>query len=620
MQISKSTKVLLFFVFCGWHSIGHSITINLFRVNNNVEGPSTSVGGGSFDGVVRAAADYWQGVFKGQESINISYGWGANSDLGSTNPFTNTITFGKDRSDWFIDPTPYRNEEFTIIDTSTKNLGGGAMNIQRSLSGTSGAIDLYTVALHEIGHALGFKTPGPATLDISDGYVDIKSPLPFAGSRLPSDRISPHFKVSELPDTLMAGAPSKGQRILPSQADIVAIAQFGDYAKTKLGAEILVGGTTVLGDEFSTLQIGFGGRGRMSVDGGGKTTVLDLRIGGGPNSPGSVTITGDGSTVASFQVLVGVYSSGELSILDGGVLRNRAANYTTQIGNQGPGADGTLLVSGAGSLYDFSGGTIQIGGQARGTANISFGGKVITQYTLVSSDGKILVSGSGSEWTSTQAINVGSYSSSKTCCATISVMNGGIVRSPLIIVESGGRIGGNGQIVGDLKLDGGVLLPGASPGVLAIEGNLVLMSGVLELEMEGSMHDQLRVSGEITVGKDFEFDLFLSDLSHIDAQTLDIDLADFFPLSKPRFLDGFLSADIDIFTSDIELVGRTINLYYNDEMMSVISSYGKSSGSILGEERDIPEPSTYAMVLLSLIVLKTTAARKSRSVAAAAAA
>jgi len=72
--------------------------------------------------------------------------------------------------------------------------------------------------------------------------------------------------------------------------------------------------------------------------------------------------------------------------------------------------------------------------------------------------------------------------------------------TPLLTVASGGLLMGSGTINGDV-VNGGVLSPGNSPGVLSINGNLSLLSGgTLRMDLTPAGSDQLLVSGQTTLG------------------------------------------------------------------------------------------------------------------------
>lgn len=70
---------------------------------------------------------------------------------------------------------------------------------------------------------------------------------------------------------------------------------------------------------------------------------------------------------------------------------------------------------------------------------------------------------------------------------------------PLVIAN--GLLGGQGTIVGDVVMQGGVAGPGNSPGTLRVMGDMVLGSGsTLALEMaRDGRHDQLQVDGRLSI-------------------------------------------------------------------------------------------------------------------------
>jgi autotransporter-associated beta strand protein len=80
------------------------------------------------------------------------------------------------------------------------------------------------------------------------------------------------------------------------------------------------------------------------------------------------------------------------------------------------------------------------------------------------------------------------------------------------VVNPGAALGGTGSIKGDLAVHG-TLAPGASPGILTIDGNYTqASSGTLEIEagglIPGTEHDQLIVTGTATLGGRLDVPIF----------------------------------------------------------------------------------------------------------------
>lgn len=81
----------------------------------------------------------------------------------------------------------------------------------------------------------------------------------------------------------------------------------------------------------------------------------------------------------------------------------------------------------------------------------------------------------------------------------INVGQGDLPAIGTLRVGQSGTLSGTGEILGDVLVDGGTLIPGDSPGVLSISGDLDQAAGLLEFEIGGPMagldHDQLVVGG-----------------------------------------------------------------------------------------------------------------------------
>lgn len=188
-----------------------------------------------------------------------------------------------------------------------------------------------------------------------------------------------------------------------------------------------------------------GSFGHMVVDGAGTSVTID----------GSTFA----SAVAADKGFIGVgrAGTGRLDILNGAAVNNDP-DGVTRIGTSsgGFGGRGTVRVNGAGSLLDA--GTVIDLGDPFGNGGLG----------------------------------------------RLSVEDGGQVLADVLNIHVGGILTGDGGTIGDVlqvvtvNLLGGIVAPGASPGVMNIVGDLVLTEGALLLEAESaSLFDQLVISGDL---------------------------------------------------------------------------------------------------------------------------
>jgi hypothetical protein len=125
-------------------------------------------------------------------------------------------------------------EDFDTYFQTTAELGGGEMNTGRVFTDrtgpAAGAFDLFSIAVHEMGHLLGLDD-----IDTDANPLEITSG-PYAGASIATlFETEGHLDGSAYPYSLMQRA-ANGDRRLASDVDIAAIAELSGFNDVDYGA------------------------------------------------------------------------------------------------------------------------------------------------------------------------------------------------------------------------------------------------------------------------------------------------------------------------------------------------------------------------------------------------
>ncbi|MEM7079006.1 MAG: hypothetical protein AAF513_10300, partial [Pseudomonadota bacterium] len=349
-----------------------------------------------------------------------------------------------------------------------------------------------------------------------------------------------------------------------------------------------------------------------------------------PSAPvGTVRIDGPGSSIniergnAISMIDIGSQGTSEMTITNGGKFIAsrtpgtcpRFACFDGQLTNAA-GSQLNLTVNGAGSEFTVVSENNQAmhigkavviddgngfrfgtpGGTSNANVNIENGGTFNTGFAVVattsagnantgteSANGLVRVEGNGSAWNADD-IAIGFPSATNPLApknsGVVIVSNGAEINSR-VFVGANGILAGNGTVNGTVDNRGGLVAPGLSPGTLTINGDFLMSSGTLHLEIGGTapgMFDMLDVSGLIDItGGDILFDF----------------INNFVP--GPNDLLQLLSASSISIASDV-----------NYRFAGISSAAGAMFDPLTGRFQfvNVPEPGVVALLLGALLLLR----------------
>lgn len=276
-----------------------------------------------------------------------------------------------------------------------------------------------------------------------------------------------------------------------------------------------------------------GGNGTLTIDDGAVVAPGHrLNVGHDPGSSATLNVAGTGTTINIKSLVADEFGAG-LSVgrggigvanISGGAVINvdgtlGAQRHVTTVGGVGTqaGGTGTLIISGAATRYNVTGATtsLVIGRDitegvtpSTGTMTISDGAQVSFPSNgtgsvgfTAGSSGTLHVIGAGSRLDMGAFLGVGrDYDNNPGGYGLLNVADGGVVKAASVHVGATATLMGNGAIDGSVINDG-TIIPGTSPGILSISGDLTLTdSSVLMIEIAGTgagQYDAIAVGGAL---------------------------------------------------------------------------------------------------------------------------
>lgn len=181
----------------------------------------------------------------------------------------------------------------------------------------------------------------------------------------------------------------------------------------------------------------------------GTVTAVQTAIGTTATGDGALLVNSGAELVTSDQLIVGSFGTGDLQIVNSGLVTQTSTVRHGYIGDE-IGSTGTATVSGTGSLWDVAAAII-VGDEGNGSLTINSGGVVNTANGSIGSQatgvGTVLITGTGSQWNNTAAggstLGIGSSGD-----GTLTISNGGS------FTNDGTDIARNAGSFGDVIVDG----------------------------------------------------------------------------------------------------------------------------------------------------------------------
>ena len=249
---------------------------------------------------------------------------------------------------------------------------------------------------------------------------------------------------------LTVGNQSSGNSLVISNRGTVANREVTiGFGAGSSNNTVLVTGSNSLLTNSSWLVAGFDGSGNsLTISNGARAIVTDVYVANASGGSNTILVTGTGSLLnangvnGDFWIGRSGFGNNSLVISDGGTVSDTSAS----IGYASSASNNSVLVTGTNSLWTNSSRLLVGNGGSGNSLVISNGGTVAVAsnsyigYTNTASNNSVLVTGAGSLWTNSGELSVG-YGGSNN---TLTVANGGTVAATNIVL--GSQAGSSGTL------------------------------------------------------------------------------------------------------------------------------------------------------------------------------
>ena len=261
----------------------------------------------------------------------------------------------------------------------------------------------------------------------------------------------------------------------------------GDQSLTVANGGSLAGSVD-LGDGNDTFRLAAGGALKGTVNGGAGSDTAIIELAGNQTLTTGLTGfetlatagTGQLSIAGSFSVGT-VSSNTDLNVASGGSLTANQVQF-------GSGDNRFTIAGGFTGSVDSGAGndTLAVSGGSE-AAPILFG-NVSNVETYGQSGGFARISGTAM------------FNTLELTGGRLVGQAGSVITAPQVLVRQGATFGSAGTVIGNVTV-AGTLSPGASPGTMTVNGNVMLASGSTSLfELSPTVSDKLVVNGSVSIG------------------------------------------------------------------------------------------------------------------------